>query len=134
MSHAVEHYMDLGDQDLPKRLTRFLEAQYSDNKACRLACDIDCDPRTAKNILDRHWPSARHMRAIVRRFGRDVLDAVFAPEIEPVLARLTAEERALEEKLELARARRRQVQGGAYRPSLVVAPDDADVTAQRGRL
>lgn len=111
MTHAVEHYMDLGDHDLQKRLTRFLERQYPSERASRLACDIDCDVRTAKNILDRHWPSARHMRAIIQRFGRDVIEAVFAPDIEPVLARLSHEERQLEERLEAVRARRRQAAG-----------------------
>jgi hypothetical protein len=117
MTYAVEHFMDLGDHDLSKRLTRFLEQQYPSEKASRLACDIDCDVRTAKNILDRHWPSARHMRAIIRRFGRDVIDAVFMPEIEPVAARLAREERELEEALERKRAHRRQVEGGADRSS-----------------
>jgi hypothetical protein len=111
MTYVVEHFMDLGDHDLQKRLARFLEGQYGSDRACRLAQDIDCDVRTAKNILDRHWPSARHLRSIIRRFGRDVIEAVFAPEIEPVLARLSAEERELEERLERVRARRRQAAG-----------------------
>jgi hypothetical protein len=75
MTYAVDHFMDLGDHDLQKRLTRFLEQQYPSERASRLACDIDCDVRTAKNILDRHWPSARHMRAIIQRFGHDVIEA-----------------------------------------------------------
>lgn len=112
MTHAVEHYMDLGDQDLPKRLTRFLERQYPGDRACLLARDIDCDVRTAKNILARHWPSARHMRAILHRFGKDLIDAVFMPEIEPVAARIALEVRELEEALEHKRARQRQVEGG----------------------
>lgn len=113
MTYAVDHFMDLGDHDLQKRLTRFLEAQYQSERASRLACDIDCDVRTAKNILDRRWPSARHMRGIIRRFGQDVIDAVFMPEIEPVRARLAREVRELEEALEQKRAHRRQIEGGA---------------------
>ncbi len=112
MTYAVEHFMDLENDALRKRLGRFLERQYQSDKACRLSQDISCDPRTAQNILNCHWPNARHMRAIIRRFGRDVIEAVFAPEIEPVHARLIAEERALEEKLERVRAHRRQVAGG----------------------
>lgn len=112
MTYAVQHYMALDDHDLQKRLTRFLERQYQSDHACRLARDIDCDPRTAKNILARHWPSARHMQAIVRRFGNDVIEAVFSPECEPVAARLALEVRELEEALERTKARCRQMAGG----------------------
>lgn len=112
MAYLTDHFMDLEDHNLQRRLTRFLEKQYPSDHACRLAQDINCDPRTAKNILARHWPSAKHMQAIVRRFGRDVIEAVFSPEIEPVAARLALEVRELEEALERKRAHRRQVEGG----------------------
>jgi hypothetical protein len=131
MSQAVEHFMDLENDALRKRLGRFLEQQYPGDRACRLSRDIDCDPRTAQNILNCHWPNARHMRAIVRRFGRDLIEAVFAPEIEPTLARLTIEEREAEERLEQIRARRRQAAGCAEGRSFAVAAneDGAAVTA-----
>jgi hypothetical protein len=129
MTYAVEHFMDLENDALRKRLGRYLEKQYASEKASRLSQDIQCDPRTAQNILNCHWPNARNMRAIVRRFGRDVIEAVFAPEVEPTLARLTAEVRALEEKLERTRAHHRQVAGGV--PGM--AQDAAATTAAPSR-
>jgi hypothetical protein len=121
------------DHDLRRRLADFLTDQYESERESRLARDIACDPRTAKNILNQHWPNARHWAAIVRRFGRDVIEAVFSPEIDSTLARLAAEERELERKLQMARARRRQAQGfGPGRARRVEAPandeDRATVT------
>lgn len=107
--------MDAEDHDLRARLSGFLYRQYQGERESRLARDIDCDPRTAKNILNGFWPNARHWKSIVQRFGQDVLDAVFSPDIDPTLARLTEEVRQLEEQLEAKRALARQAAG--YRPS-----------------
>jgi len=85
-----------------------------------LARLIDCDPRTAEGFrAGRYWPGARHWRLIVRAFGRDVWSAVFEPEIDPVLARLTREQRQLEERLYEIQARRRAVEGPAQRVASV---------------
>lgn len=111
MTWASEHFMGLEHDDLRERLCRYLRGHFPSNGAKLLARAIDCDPRTAENILLGHWPNASCWRGIARAFGRDVLEAVFAPDINPVLARLTAEERLLEERLHDLRARRRQAQG-----------------------
>lgn len=117
MTLASEHFMGLEHDDLRERLTRFLRRQFPTDGAKRLARTIDCDPRTAENILLGHWPNASCWRGIAKAFGRDVLAAVFEPDINPVLARLSAEERQLEERLNEIRARRRQAQGGDEGPS-----------------
>lgn len=104
----------MADERPRERLSRFLRDKYRGASAIkRLAVDMDATPKAAENALIGHWPGDLHFAAIVRRFGRDVLDAVFAPEIEPVLARLSAEERTLHEQLETVRALRRQISGGA---------------------
>lgn len=120
MTYVSGECMDLEDHLLSVRLRDFLDGQYPSEKAKRLARDINCEVRTAKNILDKrtpHWPSARHLRAIVQRFGRDVLEAVFEADIDAVNARLAQEERDLAEKLAQIAARRQQVTGD--RSSLV---------------
>jgi hypothetical protein len=54
-----------------------------------LAKTIDCTERTAENFRrGTSWPTARHWRLIVQAFGRDVIAAVFEPEINDTLARL----------------------------------------------
>jgi hypothetical protein len=78
-----------------------------------LAATIKCDVRTAKHFRNgTSWPTARHWKLIVQAFGRDVLAAVFDPEINDTLARLEREARQLEERLEQVRARRRAAAGG----------------------
>lgn len=121
MTQTADLFMGLEHHDLRARLSDFLGARYTRDRAKRLARDIDSDPRTAENILNGHWPSAKHWQGIVRVFGRDVLDAVFAPDIDPVAARLEAEVRALEERLEAKRAEARQVGGVAARLAEVPA-------------
>lgn len=102
--------MQSTEHDLSEMLGAFLRRRTSTAKD--LARLIDCDPRTAEGFrAGRYWPSARHWRLIARAFGRDVLAAVFEPEIDHVLARLTMEERQLEERLNEIRARRRQARG-----------------------
>lgn len=115
MTYAGGHYMDHEGQLLQQRLAAFLRRQYAAERESRLARDIDCDPRTAKNLLNETWPNARHWARIVRRFGQDVLDAVFAPEVDETVARLAEELRQLEELLEKKRADARQAEGVAAR-------------------
>lgn len=102
--------MQSTERDLSEMLGLFLRRRTSSAKD--LAKLIECDPRTAEGFrAGRYWPGARHWRLIARAFGRDVLAAVFEPEIDHVLARLTMEERQLEERLNEIRARRRQARG-----------------------
>jgi hypothetical protein len=112
MTYAGVQSMVLESDDLRGRLAAFLQRQFPSNGAKRLARAIDCDPRTAENILLGHWPNASCWRGIAKAFGRDVLAAVFDPDIDPILARLNAEERQLEERLHELRTRRRSAQGG----------------------
>lgn len=78
-----------------------------------LARTIGCTERTAKHFRNgTSWPTARHWRLIVRAFGRDVIAAVFDPEINDTLARLRREEAQLEERLDEIRRRRRSAAGG----------------------
>lgn len=77
--------------------------------AKRLARWIGSTEKTAENFKrGTGWPNARHWRLIVQHFGRDVLAAVFEPEIDETLARLRREERELREKLHEIEARRRK--------------------------
>lgn len=98
--------MQSTETDLSEMLGAFLRRRTSSAKD--LARLIDCDPRTAEGFrAGRHWPSARHFRMILRTFQRDLIAAVIEPEINLTLARLTQEERQLEERLnEVRRARR----------------------------
>jgi hypothetical protein len=115
-------FMGLDTHEPRDRLARFLHRQYrGEHKTKRLATDINCTPKTAENILDGHWPTSRHWAAIARRFGRDVLDAVFGPEIDETTARLAEEVRQLEELLEEKRRRARQAAGVATRLEAVRA-------------
>lgn len=115
MTYADGHCMDPEGRVLQRRLATFLRRQYISERESRLSRDIDCDPRTAKNLLNDTWPNARHWARIVRRFGQDVLDAVFAPEIDATVARLAEELRSLEDLLEQKRAAARQAEGVAAR-------------------
>lgn len=117
--------MGLDSHEPRGRLARYLRHQYVGAHATkRLAVDIQCTPKTAENILSGCWPNSRHWAAIARRFGEDVLHAVFAPEIDETVARLEAEVRALEKSLEEKRAMARQAAGPvARRPGRVAAHD-----------
>lgn len=108
--------MGLDSHEPRGRLARYLRREYAGAHATkRLAGDIECTPKTAENILNGCWPNSRHWAAIARRFGADVLDAVFAPEIDATVARLEAELRDLERQLEQKRALARQAAGGRAR-------------------
>lgn len=101
-----------------ERLSRYLRQQYfGPRHVMRMAHDVGCSRKTAENVLDgAHWPGDLTFAAIVRRFGKDVLAAVFEPEIEPVLARLREEERQLDRELQAARARRLEAEGSNVSP------------------
>lgn len=97
-------------------LTRFADyvRPYSEKV---LARTIGCDERTAKHFRNgTSWPNARHWKLIVQAFGRDVLAAVFEPEINDTLTRLNREAAQLEERLDEIRKRRRQAVGGVAEP------------------
>lgn len=100
--------------DDPRRLQSRLAAFVAQRTTAKqLAKLIDSDVRTAEGIRRGYWPQARHFAAIVQAFGRDVLDAVFTPELEAVEARLEAEERHARKAYLAARARR---QAAIYAP------------------
>lgn len=117
--------MGLDTHEPRHRLSAYLRRQYgNEHRTKRFAGDIGCTPKAAENILDGHWPNSRHWAAIARRFGRDVVDAVFGPEIDETLARLEAEVRELEQQLEQTRSRARQAAGVAARTEGAVAATD----------
>lgn len=108
-------------EDRPRdRLSAFLRQKYRGYGAVRdLANDMGSTVRTAENVMLGHWPSEPHLAAIIRRFGKDVWDAVFAPEVDVVLAQLQQEEARLGEQLAEVRRRRRQAEGlGARDPGV----------------
>jgi hypothetical protein len=103
--------MQSTERELSEMLGDFLRRRTTSAKD--LARLSDCDPRTAEGFrAGRHWPSARHFRMIVRAFKRDLIAAVIEPEIDATLARLSREERDLEERLEEIRKARRSALGG----------------------
>lgn len=118
-----------------ERLALYLRSQYRrDHRIKRLAADIDCTQKAAENILGGHWPGDLHFAAIVRRFGRDVLDAVFGQDIDATIARLTAEARDLEQQLQDIHARAKAVRGHLDHPDLfdeTPAPLDRAETFRR---
>lgn len=120
------NFMGLDSHEPRGRLARYLRRQYAGAHATkRLASDIECTPKTAENILSGCWPNSRHWAAIARRFGADVLEAVFAPEIDATVAKLEAEVRDLERELEQKRALARQAsRRGAGREADVASPMD----------
>lgn len=106
--------MGLDSHEPRGRLARYLRKQYADGHATkRLAREIDCAPKTAENILNGCWPNSRHWAAIARRFGADVLEAVFAPEIDATAARLEAEIAELERELAEKRHRKHSIRRAA---------------------
>lgn len=142
MSYAGFDFMGTESHETrpSERLALYLRGQYrKDHRIKKLAQDlvsegVTCTQKTAENILGGHWPSDLHFAAIVRRFGRDVLDAVFGADIDETVARLTAEARALEQQLQDIQARARQAKGYQPQPDLfddAPAPLDRADTLQR---
>lgn len=126
--------MDADDHEPRDRLAAFLTRQYrGEHKTKRLASDINCTPKAAQNIMNGHWPNSRHMAAIIRRFGRDVVEIMFAPEIDDTVARLEAEVRQLEEQLEEKRRLARKVAGlrGRTSPRMAALEDGTSRSVER---
>jgi hypothetical protein len=120
--------------DDPRILLRRLSDYVEPYPAKKLARWIGCTEKTADAFRrGESWPNARHWRLIVQHFGRDILAAVFEPEIDETLARLRREERELREKLHELQARRLAATGGLdsieerNRPALDRSPLDADL-------
>jgi hypothetical protein len=102
-------FMGTDPHILLRRFARYVEPY----PAKRLSAWIGCTEKTAEHFrAGTSWPNARHWRLIVEHFGRDVLAAVFEPEIDETLARLRREERELREKLHELEARRIKAAGG----------------------
>ena len=104
--------------DPRERLKSFLGKRFTSldgYPAKRLSKAIDCTEKAAENILAGHWPRAHHLQRIVILFGRDVLDAIFGPDIDGTLDRLRQEEVRLEQQLLETRARRLSVEGAGTR-------------------
>lgn len=134
MTWMEQTFMGLDSHEPRDRLAAFLRRQYrGEHRTKRLASDINCTAKTAENIISGHWPSSRHMAAIVRRFGRDVVECMFAPEIDDTVARLEAEVRQLEQELEEKRELARQVAGRRARPAprLVTLEDRSARSVER---
>lgn len=109
MTWTGSHCMEPDPQLLPARLRTFLKPV----PAKELAQQIGCDPRTAENIKQGHWPIARHWAGLVAAFGRDLTDAVFHP--DAAIERLEQEVRTLERQLAETRARAEALEGGSAR-------------------
>ena len=93
------------------RLQTFLEARFA-GRPQDLAHELNVSKKSAENLLNGHWPADDlKLAAIFSRFGRDLYDAVFAPDVDAVLARLHEEERQLAEQLAEIQRRRRQAEG-----------------------
>jgi hypothetical protein len=108
MTDWTRGFMDDDDQILLRRFSEYVRP-YPEKV---LARTIGCTERTAKHFRNgTSWPTARHWRLIVQAFGRDVLSAVFDPEIDDTLARLNREQAQLEARLDEIRARRRKAAG-----------------------
>jgi hypothetical protein len=124
MTYVERIFMGLDSHEPRDRLSAFLRRQYPREHATkRLADDLACTPKAAENILTGHWPNSRLWAAIARRFGDDVLAAVFGPEIDETVARLQTEVRDLEDRLAETRRRARQAEGVSSRRPHRVATD-----------
>lgn len=107
-----------GSSEPRQRLALYLAKRYpaqDGHSAKRFASAIGATPKAAQNILAGHWPNSRHWARIAILFGRDVLDAVFGPDIDGTVARLRQEEVRLEQQLLETRARRLEVEGAHAR-------------------
>lgn len=102
---------------LSERLSAFLRRRVN---AKGLAQAIDCDPRTAENLLSGTWPGARHWLGIVRTFGHDVTEAVFHP--QDAVERLQREAEDLERRSAEKRAMAAEMARLSPRRKGAVAP------------
>lgn len=129
MAYDGQLFMAPDERILLRRVAEYFEPY----PAKRLARWIGCAEKTAENFKrGTGWPNARHWRLIVQHFGRDVLQAVFEPEIDETLARLRREERELREKLHEIEARRRKAIGDlAGHEERSHAPLDRDAPVER---
>lgn len=108
MSLAGATFMEDDPQILLKRFSEYVKP-YPAKTLAELA---GCTDKTAEHFRNgTSWPTARHWKLIVRAFGRDVLAAVFDPEINDTLARLNREQAQLERRLDEIRQRRRAATG-----------------------
>lgn len=106
-------------QTEPKdRLAAYLGKRFTDGYASkRLSNALRITPKAAENLLNSHWPNSKIWQRIVSPFGRDVLDAVFGPDIDETIARLRREEAELERILAEKRSRRLAAEGFDAGPS-----------------
>jgi hypothetical protein len=114
------------------RLTKFLQANF--RGPTELANEMGFTIKSAENLLNGHWPADDlKLAAIFARFGRDLYDAVFAPDVDAVLIRLQEEERQLAEQLAEIKRRRREAESlrGEVGAGSRAAPADLDRKAQR---
>lgn len=133
MAYDGAIFVDADDQILLRRFAEYVRP-YPEKV---LARTIGCTERTAKHFRNgTSWPTARHWKLIVKAFGRDVLACVFEPEINDTLARLTREQRQLEERLDEIRRRRRQAVGGleGYEERRFETVDRASIDGEPGDL
>lgn len=113
MAYDGQLFMDDDPKILLARLAEYVEPY----PAKKLSRWFGCTEKTADAFRrGESWPNARHWRLIVQHFGRDILAAVFEPEINETLARLRREERELREKLHEIEARRIKALGGLAGP------------------
>lgn len=123
MTHAERNFVGpdtYASGDPGPRLAEYLRRRYRrDHRVKRLADDLGCTPKAAENMLSGHWPRGRLFHQVVRRFGQDVIDALFGSDIDR--ARLEEEVRELEEQLERKRAGLREAGGVMARGSDRVA-------------
>jgi hypothetical protein len=120
-----------------ERLRAFLVARYG-NRPTELARDLNFGVKRAENLLNGHWPADDlTLAAIISRFGKDLWDAVFAPDVDQVLAQLKEQEARLEEELARTRERLRRAAGsGPGDPGASAEPAPArpaPATTQRRR-
>lgn len=109
MAYDTGFFMDDDPRILLRRLADYVEPY----PAKKLSRWFGCTEKTADAFRrGESWPNARHWRLIVQHFGRDVLAAVFEPEIDETLARLRREERELRERLHEIETRRLAALGG----------------------
>jgi hypothetical protein len=93
------------------RLRAYLEERFR-GRPGSLAQEVGIGPKAAENLLLGHWPSDTTLSSLLARFGRDLKDALFEPDIDPVLARLAARERQAREEYHEALRLLSEAKGG----------------------